>query len=85
MENITLIKDTKFKNIVISVRFLFPLKKEAVLVNQLLSAILHESCKQYPDKYSVTKQLDTMYGASYSCACNVIGNMQEIVCKCKIR
>lgn len=84
MENITLIKDTKFKNIVISVRFLFPLKKEAVLVNQLLSAILHESCKQYPDKYSVTKQLDTMYGASYSCACNVIGNMQEIVCKCKI-
>lgn len=84
MKNVTLLQDSKFKNIFVQVRFLFPLKKQRVLTYQVLSSILHESCQKYPNKYEVTKVLDDLYGAGYSCGSNVIGKMQSIACKTMI-
>jgi len=84
MYNVSIVKDKKFKNIYINVRFLTKLNKERVLPIMLLSNILNESCKAYSDKFSVTKVLDNMYGATLNISNSVIGNYHMLIAKTTI-
>ena len=84
MYNVSIVKDKKFKNIYINVRFLTKLNKEKVLPIMLLSNILNESCKVYSDKFSVTKVLDNMYGATLNISNSVIGNYHMLIAKTTI-
>ena len=54
-QNISVIKTNKFKNITINMRFAleFSVKRKAVLY--LLSAMMFQSTKNYPDKVSFSK------------------------------
>lgn len=79
MANVKFVKEKKFKNIYMSVRFLSALDKDKILPKMLLANILNESCFKYPSKQDVTNVLDTMYGAAYSVNSSVIGNGQVIV------
>lgn len=84
MSNVKVIKDTKFKNIYVSIRFLSALKKENILSRLVLANIINESCNKYPSKQAVTDHLDEMYGATYSATSNIVGSAQLMVCKSKI-
>lgn len=84
MNNVKVIKDAKFKNIYVSIRFLSSLKKENILSRLVLANIINESCNRYPSKQAVTDHLDEMYGATYSASSNVVGSAQLMVCKSKI-
>ena len=57
-QNISVIKTNKFKNITINMRFAleFSVKRKAVLY--LLSAMMFQSTKNYPDKVSFSKMND---------------------------
>lgn len=61
-QNISVIKTNKFKNITINMRFAleFSVKRKAVLY--LLSAMMFQSTKNYPDKVSFSKTKDMLYG-----------------------
>ena len=61
-QNISVIKTNKFKNITINMRFAleFSVKRKAVLY--LLSAMMFQSTKNYPDKVSFSKMIDMLYG-----------------------
>ena len=61
-QNISVIKTNKFKNITINMRFAleFSVKRKAVLY--LLSAMMFQSTKKYPDKVSFSKMKDMLYG-----------------------
>lgn len=61
-QNISVIKTNKFKNITINMRFAleFSVKRKAVLY--LLSAMMFQSTKNYPDKVSFSKMKDMLYG-----------------------
>lgn len=83
MQNLKVIKDHKFKNIHISVRFLKSLKEEEVLVSMVLANMLNESCERFQKKDMLMQHLDSLYGAGYSATSNVIGNAQIINVKTK--
>lgn len=61
-QNISVIQTNKFKNITINMRFAleFSVKRKAVLY--LLSAMMFQSTKKYPDKVSFSKMKDMLYG-----------------------
>lgn len=61
-QNISVIQTNKFKNITINMRFAleFSVKRKAVLY--LLSAMMFQSTKNYPDKVSFSKMKDMLYG-----------------------
>lgn len=83
MSNITLIKDHKFKNIVISVRFLSTLKEEDIASKMVLANVLNDVCEPYDTKQKVSERLDAMYGSSFSITSSVVGNAQIMVAKVK--
>lgn len=63
-DNISVIRTNKFKNITINIRFAleFSVKRKASLL--LLSAMMFESTKKYPDKVSFSRMKDMLYGFS---------------------
>lgn len=59
-------KETKFKNVVVSIRFRSLLDEETIAQKMLLSDILSNVCKQYANKMMVSEKLNDLYGASFS-------------------
>lgn len=83
MNNIKVIKDHKFKNTMISVRFLSPLVEDKILPKMILANMLNDVCEKYDTKQKVSNQLDEMYGSSFSVTSNIIGNAQVMIAKVK--
>ncbi len=69
----TIIPDTRFKNIHVSIRFLRTMKKEEVLPSMLLANLLNECCERYDKREALSSHLDVLYGATYSATCSVLG------------
>lgn len=57
------IKTDKFKSSVISFSLTFPMTKEAVAYNTLLSHLLMQGTKKYPSLLLLNKRLDELYGS----------------------
>ena len=80
---IQLLHTPKFKDIVISVRFLCPLNRKEALARNLLSLMLQDRSEKYDTKNKVTAALDDLYGASIAARTLTYGqaNMFEFRCK----
>lgn len=51
-----------------------PLKKEMVTKNALIPFLLMRGTAKYPSQYLITEQLENMYGASFNCGIDKIGD-----------
>ena len=61
--NLYLINDNKFKAFRACVMFHRPLCKEEVTKNTLLTAVMRQQCKNYPDSKAISMALENLYGA----------------------
>ena len=64
--DITIIQTNKFKDVLISVRFLNKFEKQDALTRLVLSLMLQDRTSKYDTKDKLVKQLDLMYGAMAS-------------------
>lgn len=84
MNNVKVIKETKFKSVYISIRLLQELKQEKVAGNLILANLLNDVCQQYDTKQKVIDHLDSLYGANFSISSNVLGKVQIFAAKAKV-
>ncbi|OCN04219.1 hypothetical protein A4S06_03355 [Erysipelotrichaceae bacterium MTC7] len=82
--NLKVINETKFKNIIISVRFRSPMKKETVAQKMVISDYLTNVCQPYPTKAILVDRLNAMYGASLSSNYMTYGNSQVVELRARI-
>lgn len=74
----------KFKDLVISVRFLCPLNRKQSLCRNLLSLMLQDRCLKYSTKNKVTEALDDLYGASIASRTLTYGKAHMLEFRCKV-
>ena len=74
----------KFKDIVISVRFLCPLNRKNMLERSLLSQMIQDRCEKYCTKTLVTEALDDLYGASILSRTLTYGKAHMLEFRCKV-
>lgn len=74
-EGITLhtIETNKFKTNLLSVFLTMPLLKETVTKEALISSVLRRGSKQMPSTEEISINLEEMYGASFDCGIDKIG------------
>lgn len=72
------IVDTRFKISRISASLAVPLNKKTAAANALLSCVLTRSCKKYPDFTSLSRKLDSLYGAALYPSVRRFGDFQLI-------
>lgn len=72
------ITDDRFKIGRLSATLIVPLDKRYAAANALLSCVLTRSCRKYPDFTSLSKKLDSLYGASLYPSVRQIGDYQAI-------
>lgn len=79
-EGITLhtIKTDKFKTNLLAVYLTTPLKRETVTLNALIPAILKRGSKTMHTSDEISKKLEEMYGASFDCGIDKIGDNQVL-------
>lgn len=79
-EGITLhtIKTEKFKTNLLAVYLTTPLKRETVTLNALIPAILKRGSKNIKTSDEISKKLEEMYGASFDCGIDKIGDNQVL-------
>lgn len=71
-----LIKTNKFKTNLLSVFLTTPLNKETVTLNALLPAVLRRGTEMMPTQEEISIALEEMYGASFDCGVDKIGDNQ---------
>ena len=76
--NLHLIKTNKFKTNLLSVFLSTPLDKEKVTLNALIPAILRRGSKNMPTQDEISIALEEMYGASFDCGIDKIGDDQVL-------
>lgn len=79
-EGITLhlIQTNKFKTNLLSVFLTTPLTKEKVTFNALIPAVLRRGSKNRQTQEEISKALEEMYGASFNCGIDKIGDDQVL-------
>ena len=73
-----LIETDKFKTDLIAILLTTPLKEENVTANALIPAILRRGTSKIKTQEEISKSLENMYGASFDCGIDKIGNDQVI-------
>lgn len=73
-----LIKTDKFKTNLVSVFLTTPLNKNTVTQNALIPAVLRRGCSKIQTQSEIDKILEEMYGASFDCGIDKIGDNQVI-------
>ena len=73
----------KFKDIVISVRFLCPLERKLALSRSLLSSMMQDRSEKYDTKNKVTAALDDLYGAFIASRTVTYGKAHLLEFRCK--
>ncbi len=76
--NFNAIKDERFKTGRISVNMFLPLDSKTASSYALLSFVLTNSCRKYPDFTSLNQKLADLYGASLFSDVSKIGDMQAL-------
>ena len=71
-----LIKTNKFKTNLLSVFLTTPLNKETVTKNALIPAVLRRGTASMPTQEEISIALEEMYGASFDCGVDKIGDNQ---------
>lgn len=79
-EGITLhiIKTEKFKTNLLAVYLTMPLNKENVTLNALIPAVLKRGTSTMQTSDEISKKLEEMYGASFDCGIDKIGDNQVL-------
>lgn len=74
--NLHLIKTNKFKTNLLSVFLSTPLDKQTVTKNALIPAVLRRGSKNLNTQEAISISLEEMYGASFDCGIDKIGDNQ---------
>lgn len=72
------IKTKGFKTNLYSIFVTVPMKEETVTINSLLPAVLRRGSKNYPSQLEIGKKLEEMYGASFNCGVDKMGDYQVL-------
>ena len=75
---IHLINTDIFKTNLICVMLTVPLKREQVTKNALIPFLLKRGTNNFPSQSDISKKLEAMYGASYDCGIDKIGDNQAL-------
>lgn len=73
-----LIKTNRFKTNLYAIFLTIPMKKEDAAINSLIPAVLRRGTEKYPTQLEIEKRLEEMYGASFNCGVDKIGNYQVL-------
>lgn len=76
------IQSDRFKQGVLSIYFLRPMRREEAAKNALIPEILLRGCQTAPDLRQITARLDDLYGASVSAQVRRLGNVQTVGMSC---
>lgn len=76
--NLHIIKTNKFKTNLLSVLLSTPLSKESVTKNALIPAVLRRGSKNMNTQDEISIALEEMYGASFDCGIDKIGDDQVL-------
>lgn len=76
--NLNLIKTDKFKTNLLSVFFTVPLNENTITKNALIPAILRRGSNNLKTQEEISKTLEEMYGASFDCGVDKIGDNQVL-------
>ena len=76
--NLHIIKTNKFKTNLLSVFLSTPLSKEKVTLNAIIPAILRRGTANLKTQNEISIALEEMYGASFDCGIDKIGNDQVL-------
>lgn len=76
--NLHVIKTNKFKTNLLAVFLSTPLEKEKVTYNALIPAVLRRGSKNKPTQEEISIALEEMYGASFDCGIDKIGDDQVL-------
>lgn len=76
--NLHIIKTNKFKTNLLSVFLSTPLSKESVTKNALIPAVLRRGSKNMNTQDEISIALEEMYGASFDCGIDKIGDNQVL-------
>lgn len=74
--NVFLLKTDKFKTTDVIINFSNYLNEENVTTKALVPYILKSACENYPNKKSINKHLEHLYGATFGVAINKQGLLQ---------
>jgi len=69
-------RDSRFKQGILTLQFLRPMRKEEAAMNALLPAVLLRGTESAPDMRAITLRLDDLYGASVGALVRRIGDIQ---------
>lgn len=76
--NLHIIKTNKFKTNLLAVFLSTPLSRENVTKNALIPAVLRRGSKTKPSQDEISIALEEMYGASFDCGIDKIGDDQVL-------
>ena len=76
--NFSFISDDKFKTNRISINLITKLSEETTSQNALLSGVLERGCETYNSYKVLTEKLYSLYGATFQCSIDKLGNKQII-------
>lgn len=76
--NLHVIKTNKFKTNLLAAFLSTPLKKETVTKNALIPAVLRRGSKNMPSQEQISIELEEMYGATFDCGIDKIGDDQVL-------
>lgn len=69
-----MINTDKFKTNIVAIFLTTPITKENVTFNAVLSSVLRRGSKTMPTQEQISKELEEMYGASFDCGLDKIGD-----------
>ena len=72
------IKTDKFKTNLMTLFLTSPLKRETVTSYALIPAVLRRGTKRLPTQEAISKELENMYGATFNCGIDKMGDQQVI-------
>ena len=73
-----IIKTEGFKTNLYAIFLTVPLNKKEVTINSLIPAVLRRGTEKYPNQLEINKKLEEMYGASFNCGVDKMGDYQVL-------
>lgn len=73
-----LLKNNIFKTNLFCIMLTVPIKRETVTLNALIPFLLKRGTKNLKEQSEISKRLEEMYGASYDCGIDKIGDNQAL-------
>ncbi len=73
-----IIKTETFKTNLYAIFLTVPMNKDTVTINSLIPAVLRRGTEKYPSQLEINKKLEEMYGASFNCGVDKMGDYQVL-------